>query len=129
MGYLACAQRKYPSASPEPWLQFSQTRPHFLQNHQENPVKLWNLKKIIDLGGQTHRPHTKVNKFFDISKFYWIHLMVMILEKVRCCLWILESGFWNYCWIYMGPSCPFLGGPRRLHLGVGPLGPRRCIQP
>ena len=44
------AQKTYPSASPEPWLQFSQTRPHFLQNHEENPVKIWNLKKFIDLG-------------------------------------------------------------------------------
>ena len=44
------AQKTYPSASPEPWLQFSQTRPYFLQNHEENPVKIWNLKKFIDLG-------------------------------------------------------------------------------
>ena len=34
------AKKTYPSTSPETWLQFSQTRPHFLQNHEENTVKL-----------------------------------------------------------------------------------------
>ena len=24
----------------QPWLQFSQTRPHFLKNHEMNPIKL-----------------------------------------------------------------------------------------
>ena len=31
---------RHPAASPEPWLQFSQTRPHFLKNHEKNPLKL-----------------------------------------------------------------------------------------
>ena len=48
--WVTWAQKTDPSAIPEPWLQFSQLRPHFLQNHEENPVKLWNLKKFIDLG-------------------------------------------------------------------------------
>ena len=42
-------QKTYPTINPEPWLQFSQTRPHFLKNHEMNPIKLWNLKKFIDV--------------------------------------------------------------------------------
>ena len=38
--------RRHPVVSPEPWLQFSQRRPHFLKNHEESPVKLSNLKKM-----------------------------------------------------------------------------------
>ena len=36
------AQKTYPiqPISPEPWLQFSQTGPHFLENHEMNPIKL-----------------------------------------------------------------------------------------
>ena len=44
------AQKTNPAVSPEPWLQFSQTGPHFLQNHNMNPIKLWNFKKFHDLG-------------------------------------------------------------------------------
>ena len=44
------AQKTYPTISPQPWLQFSQTRPHFLKNHEMNPIKSWNLKKVINLG-------------------------------------------------------------------------------
>ena len=47
--WASWAQKTYPAKSPEPWLQFSQTRPHFLKNHEMNPIKLWNLKKFIDL--------------------------------------------------------------------------------
>ena len=36
---------RHPAVSPEPWLQFSQTKP-FLKNCEESPVKLSNLKKI-----------------------------------------------------------------------------------
>ena len=32
------------------WLQFSQTEHHFLQNHEMNSVKLWNLKKFYSFG-------------------------------------------------------------------------------
>ena len=35
---------RHPAASAEPWLQFSQTRPHFLKNHEKNPLK------FIDFG-------------------------------------------------------------------------------
>ena len=34
---------------PRTQLQFSQTGPHFLKDHEMNPRKLWNLKKYIDL--------------------------------------------------------------------------------
>ena len=44
------AQKTYPATSPEPWLQFSQTRPHFLNNYEINVIKLRNLKKFIALG-------------------------------------------------------------------------------
>ena len=47
--WITWAQKIYPAISPEPWLQFSQTRPHFLKNHEMNPIKLWNIKKLIDL--------------------------------------------------------------------------------
>ena len=47
----------------------------------------------------------KVKKFFEISWFYWIHLM--ILEKMRPCLWKLQLGFWTYGLIrLLGPSGP-----------------------
>ena len=53
----------------------------------------------------------KVKKFFEISWFYWIHLI--ILEKMRSCLWKLQLGFWTYGLIsplpkYLGPNCPKL---------------------
>ena len=45
--------------------------------------------------------------FFEILWFYWIH--IIILEKVRSCLWILEPGFWTCGWIcLLGPSGPNL---------------------
>ena len=34
------AQKTSPAISPELWLQFSQTGPHFLQNHSMKPIKL-----------------------------------------------------------------------------------------
>ena len=43
------AQKTYPAISLEPWLQFSQARPHFFKDHKMNPIKSWNLKKCIDL--------------------------------------------------------------------------------
>ena len=33
--------RTYPAISPEPWLQFSQIGPHFLKNHERNPIKIF----------------------------------------------------------------------------------------
>ena len=41
---------RYAAISPEPWLQFPQTQPHFLKNYERNPIKLCNLKKCLDLG-------------------------------------------------------------------------------
>ena len=32
------AQKTYPTISPEPWLQYSQTRPHFSKNHKMNLI-------------------------------------------------------------------------------------------
>ena len=43
-------QKTYPAISPEPWLQFSKTGPHFFKNHEMNPIKSWHLKKCLDLG-------------------------------------------------------------------------------
>ena len=34
------AQEIYPAISLEPWIQFSQTGPHFLKNHEMNPINL-----------------------------------------------------------------------------------------
>ena len=34
------AQKTYLAIIQEPWLQFSQTGPRFLQNHKMNPIKL-----------------------------------------------------------------------------------------
>ena len=53
----------------------------------------------------------KVKTFFEISWFYWIQLM--ILEKMRPCLWKLQLGFWTYGLIsplpkYLGPNFPKL---------------------
>ena len=36
-------------------------------------------------------PGHKVKTFFEILWFYWINLM--IVEKIKSCLWKLESGF------------------------------------
>ena len=50
-------------------------------------------------------PGPKFKKFFEISWFYWIHLI--ILEKMRSCLWKFKPGFWTYGWILLlGPSGP-----------------------
>ena len=50
-------------------------------------------------------PDPKVKKFFEISWFYWIYLM--ILEKMRSCLWKIELVFWAYGLIcLLGPSDP-----------------------
>ena len=47
----------------------------------------------------------KVKNFFAISWFYWVYLM--ILEKMRSCLWKLQLGFWTYGLIrLLGPSGP-----------------------
>ena len=48
--WVTWAQKTYPVIGPEPWLQFWQTRPHFLKNHEINPIESWNLKKHLDLG-------------------------------------------------------------------------------
>ena len=48
-------------------------------------------------------PDLKVNFFWD-SWFYWIHLM--ILEKMRSCLYRLGLGFWTSGLIPLGPSGP-----------------------
>ena len=54
-----------------------------------------------------YAPGSKVMTFFEILWFYWIH--VIILEKIRSYLWILEPGFWTYVWIcLLGPSGPNL---------------------
>ena len=39
----------YQAISPESYLQFSQTVPHFHQNHKLNQIKPSNLKKILEL--------------------------------------------------------------------------------
>ena len=39
-------------------------------------------------------PDPKLKKFFEISWFYWIYLM--ILEKMMVCLWKLQLWFWTY---------------------------------
>ena len=44
------AQKTYPTISPEPWLQYSQTAPHFFKNHKMNPIKFWHVKNLNDLG-------------------------------------------------------------------------------
>ena len=44
--WVTWAQKTYPTISPEPWLQFLQTGPHFLKNCEMNPVKPWTLQKI-----------------------------------------------------------------------------------
>ena len=50
-------------------------------------------------------PEPKVMNIFQISWFYWIH--VMIGEKVRSCLWKLEPGFQTYGLIrLLDLSCP-----------------------
>ena len=47
----------------------------------------------------------KVKKFFKISWFYWIHLMIS--EKMMACLWKLQLRFWTYSLIHLlGPSGP-----------------------
>ena len=38
-GHKAFGKRTYQGISREPYLQFSQTRPHFFKNHEMNPIK------------------------------------------------------------------------------------------
>ena len=50
-------------------------------------------------------PDPKDKKFFEISWFYWIHLM--ILEKMMACLWKLQLWLWTYGLIRLfDPSGP-----------------------
>ena len=58
------AHRTYPSTSPEPWLQFSQTGPHFLKNHEINSIKSRNLKKCLDLGPKNYIWATWAQKMY-----------------------------------------------------------------
>ena len=52
-------------------------------------------------------PDTNVKKYFDISWFYWIHLM--ILEKMMSCLWKLHVWFWTYGLIgLLGTNGPYV---------------------
>ena len=44
------AKKTCQAISPIPNLQFSQTGPHFLWNHEMNRIKLWNLTTFFDLG-------------------------------------------------------------------------------
>ena len=39
----------YAAIGLQPWLQFSQIRPHFLKKYDINPIKLRNLKKHLDV--------------------------------------------------------------------------------
>ena len=53
----------------------------------------------------------KIRKFFEISWFYWI--LLMILQKMRSCLWKFKLGFWTDCLICpftktLDPNCPKL---------------------
>ena len=46
---------------------------------------------------QFSHPRHQGQKFFEISWFYWIHLMV--LEKVMSYFWKLKLRFWTYGFI------------------------------
>ena len=46
-----------------------------------------------------YAPGLKFKKYFQISWFYWISLI--ILEKMRSWLWILEPGLWTYGWVHL----------------------------
>ena len=76
-------KKTYPAISPEPWLQFLQRRPHFLENLVMNPIKFWNLKKIIDFwvwGLET--------RFARVLLLYWpfINNWMLRLLKLSSCL-------------------------------------------
>ena len=45
--WVTWAQKTYPTISPEPWLQYSQTRPHFFKNHKMNPINFEMSKKLL----------------------------------------------------------------------------------
>ena len=47
--YFHLVQKTYQAISPEAWLQFSQTRLHFIRNHKLNPIKQSKLKEFLDL--------------------------------------------------------------------------------
>ena len=71
-------------------------------------IKSYSFESLLIPNGPnvvSKSPGRKVKIFFEISWFYWIHLM--ILKKMRSCLWKLETGFWTYGWIHLlGPSDP-----------------------
>ena len=66
----------------------------------------WDFITLSDLSYDYGENETNVN-FFEISWFYWIHLM--ILEKMRSCMWKLELGFWTCSLIHLlGPTGPYV---------------------
>ena len=71
-------------------------------------IKSYSFESLLIPNGPnvvSKSPGRKVKIFFQISLFYWIHLM--ILEKMTSCLWKLEPGFWIYGWIrLLGASGP-----------------------
>ena len=123
--WVTRVQKMYPVISPESWLQFSQTRPHFLKNHEMNPIKPWNYKTFLDLGawdlettlgplGSRRRikPLIQNSRFnFQISgpHFFKNHEM----NSIKSCYLkkFISIGTWG------------------LETTFGPLGPRRRMEP
>ena len=116
------AHRTYPATSPEPWLQFSQTGPHFLKNHEINSIKSWNLKKCLDLGPKNYVWPTWAQKMYlAISPEPWLQFSQTgprFLKNHK----INPIKLWNL------KKCLDLGA-WDLKTTFGPLGPRRHIQP
>ena len=74
------AQETYPAIRQEPWLQFSQTGPHFLQNHGMNPIKLWNLKKCLDLRAWRLEPRNHIWATWDQKTYKAVRLMYSMIN-------------------------------------------------
>ena len=117
-------QRTYQAISQEPWLQFSQTRPHFFKNHGMNPIKLCNHKNVLTLGPGAQKLNFGHLGPEDIS---------CRKSRTLAPIFTNRTSFFQESWdesnkIIKLQKCLDLGA-WGLETKFGSLGPRRHIQP
>ena len=95
-------QKTYQAKSRKPWFQFSQTGLHFLTNHKMNPMKLWNLKKYLDLevwGLETTFVPLGIKRLNEAVRLnviaWWTHHVEIIKTNIltKYLVWYLPISF------------------------------------
>ena len=90
LGYLG--PKNVSSQCLEPQLQFSQTRPHFLQNsHEMNPIKSWNFEKCCELevwglktilratqAQKTYQAISRASRIKNLGTHFFVHLIICL---------------------------------------------------